>query len=261
MDRPHHHIRSTVSDATPEIRYRDPLAAHLADASAVEPYASLSTAWLALRARWADFTLTSRPCRDALVKSLVDGDSDPAPLFAQALAEESATNGDRAEVLQHVAAGVCGALTRLYQPAAAKNYRTVAAAFDTAAKQHDHERLDELLPALCAAARLCGADQDVAHAAADRLALGLTIDPGRAHLRHIAAAFTAPDRWHRIPELGARVRAAADPLTEYPTMPALIRCVDRDRRLTWHDPLDGKLPTGWRPALDGWLDEAPAFIQ
>ena len=49
MDRPHHHIRSTVSDATPEIWYRDPLAAHLADASAVEPLRILSTAWLALR--------------------------------------------------------------------------------------------------------------------------------------------------------------------------------------------------------------------
>jgi hypothetical protein len=72
-------------------------------------------------------------------------------------------------------------------------------------------------------------------------------------LRHVATAFsTRPDRWTAVVELGAKLKAADNPLHEYPTLPGYVACVDQDRRVTQWDPLDGELPEQWRRIPDGW---------
>ncbi len=199
------------------MRIREPLSGHLADVAAVEPFAAMPTEWIALRQRWSDFLLQSRPCREQFVAALITGDgSDTGTLFALALAEEAADRVHRAEVRRHAAANVCAALESAYKPIAQNTYRTIAKQFDTAAKHDDYHLLDEVAPALIAAARLCGADRDVTSTATNRLGLALTVDTRKAHLRHVADAFTTPERWQRVTDLGARIRASANPLTTYP---------------------------------------------
>jgi hypothetical protein len=239
------------ADPSPEVRIREPLRGHLSDAAAVEPYVSLPDAWVALRQRWSDYLLIATPCRDRLIDTVISGTGDTAGWLAAALAEQD-TGGARTEINVHVAAAVNTELARLFEPNARPMYRSIAALFNSAAQRRDYGQLDELLPVLCAAARLCGADPDVAATGSQRLGLGLTVEPRKAHLRKVAQAFGQTDRWQTLTDLGVTIRAADNPLTTYPELPPRMRCIDTDRRVTSHDPLDGPLPTGWRGDIDGW---------
>ncbi|WP_373234860.1 hypothetical protein [Mycobacterium marinum] len=245
----------------PETRYREPLHAHLQDAGAVEPHFNLPAGWVAIRDRWAELVGQETPCRKRLITAVVGGQGDLAALAAQSLAEATPTHEATAEVRRAVGAAVYHELARLYQPVAAKVYKQIAGLFDAAAKRRDDHVLDELLPILLAAARLAGADADVAAHATNWLSITLSIDPRKAHRRRIAEAFATPTRWQRIRELGAEIKASADPLAPPWQLPTPIRCIDTDRRLRWHDPLDGPLPKGWQGNIEGWLDATPAFGQ
>ncbi|GJO06029.1 hypothetical protein NJB1907E19_37150 [Mycobacterium marinum] len=245
----------------PEVRYRDPLHAHLQDAGAVEQSTALPAAWVSVRDRWAQLVSLAAPCRNDLTAAVLTGDGDLAELHALALAETAPNTETEAEVRRHVGAAVHHELTRLYQPAAAKVYSTIRKLFDDAAGQRDEPQLDQLLPVLLAAARLCGADRDVAAYATARIGIALTVDPRKAHKRRLTEAFAGPNRWQRIRELGASVRANPDPLAPPWQLPDPFRCVDTNRSVRWHDPLDGPLPDGWQGPVDGWLGKSPSFGQ
>lgn len=242
----------------PETRYREALHAHLADAGAVEQHVTLPAGWVAVRDRWAQLVGQENPCRNSLTTAVITGTGDIAALNAEALAEATATHGAITEVRRAVGAAVYHELARLYQPVAAKVYRQIAGLFDAAAKRRDDHALDELLPILLAAARLCGADPDVAPHGTAQLGIALSVAPKDAHKRRLVEAFATPTRWQRIRGLGAEVRANPDPHARPWELPDPIRCVDADRRLRWWDPLDGALPRGWQVS-EGWLAASPAF--
>jgi hypothetical protein len=236
----------------PEVRFRDPLAGHLADVSALELCITPPAGWLAVRERWAALVGVAFPCRDRLAQALVKGGGDLAELRALALAETQADTGAEVELRRHVGAVVHGELTALWAPVAHKAYERIAHLLNNAAKTGDDAALDELLPVLVAAARLCGADPDVAQHATHRLGLSLAVDPRRAHRRRLVEAFP---NWARIRELGAGIRANDDPRAQPWRLPELVRCFDADHVLRDHDPLDGPPPRGWKVAGDGWADE------
>ena len=237
----------------PESRYRDPLHAHFSDASAVEPYIELPARWLAVRNRWTRLVGTSFPCRELLSVAVVTGEGDIAALHAQALAEVSATSGTAAEVRQHVGAAVHAALASSYKPIAGRAYNTIADLFNDAGDDH---RRDELLPALIAAARLCGANADIGAYATHQLRLSLTVNPQRAHKRRLREAFSD---WERLRELGGRIQANSDPLAQPWNLPDIVRVFDPNHVLREWDPLDGPLPPGWTGSVEGWLEQGPSL--
>jgi hypothetical protein len=243
--------------ADPEIRVRDPLPGHLSDVGAVEAIYPPPKGWLAVRARWQEFLELASPHADALADEIATGlVSDLAALRACALAELAATREADAELRQLVGAKVHGELTRLWQPHAKKAFTAAGAVFDNGG---DDAALDQAALILAAAARLCGADPNVAGWAVDRLQLALCVDVTNTHPRRVAVAFTGPDHWNAVRELGARLRAASDPLAEYPALPALAAFIDANHVVRKHDPLDGPPPHGWRPIVDGWEDENPVW--
>ncbi|MDC9015126.1 hypothetical protein [Mycobacterium marinum] len=243
----------------PETRFRDPLHAHLQDTGAVEQHVTLPAGWVAIRDRWAQLVGQTAPCRNKLTTAVLTGQGDIPSLGAQALAEESATPETMAVMLRPVAAAVHAELVKLYQPVAAKVYAAIRRLFDDIAGQHDDSELDQFLPVLLAAARLCGADPDVAPYTTSRLGVVLSIDPKKAHQRRLVEAWATPTRWEKVRGLGAEVRANPDPLAPPWQLPDPIRCVDADRRLRWWDPLDGPLPKGWQGNVEGWLAASPAL--
>jgi hypothetical protein len=247
-------IRAYVGWAEPdEVRVREPLHAILADVAAVEILYPPPPQWMAVRDRWTAYLELATPHADALAHRLVDGPDGSADLRALALAELAASRDADAELRQLLAAPVHAELTRLWQPHAVKAFKVVGEAFNTAAANGDTSQLDQAATMLAAAARLCGAAPNVAPWAVSRQQLGLCVDPGNAHLRKLAGAFTGPDRWTAVVALGARLRAATNPLREYPELPALLVCVDRQRVVRRWDPLDGDMPQGLQRVDDGWV--------
>ncbi|MGV7277032.1 hypothetical protein PJJ83_08000 [Mycobacterium kansasii] len=246
-----------------EVRLRDPLPAHLADAAAVEAVFTPPAQWLAVRQRWAAFIDTSTPHVDQLLQHITSGAGDLPGLRAAALAELAATGAADAELRQQLAVRVCHELTRLWP--AEKAYTAAAKAFDAAVRAFsgsDETELDHAAIALVAAARLCGAERNAAKWATDRLQFTLCVDPRRAHLRKLVTAFVVPGeaqreygtgRWNALLKLGAGLRAATDPLRAAPELPAHVTCVDEHRVIQRWDPLDGEPPTGWRQVPDGWI--------
>ncbi|OOK84179.1 hypothetical protein BZL29_1610 [Mycobacterium kansasii] len=64
-----------------EVRIRDPLPAHLADAGAVEAAGyTPPTEWLAVRQRWAEFIDLATPHVDAVLRHVASGAGDIATL-------------------------------------------------------------------------------------------------------------------------------------------------------------------------------------
>lgn len=247
-----------------EVRIRDPLPAHLADAGAVEAAGyTPPTEWLAVRQRWAEFIDLATPHVDAVLRHVASGAGDIATLRAAALAELAGSGAADAELCQQLAVRVYHELNRLWP--AERAYAAAAKAFDAAVKSFngaDESELDFKAIALAAAARLCGADPNAAKWATDRLQFALCVDPRRAHLRKLVNAFVVPGeaqrlygkgRWAAMLELGAHLRAAADPLRAAPDLPAFLTCVDKHRVVQRWDPLDGELPTGWHQVPDGWI--------
>jgi hypothetical protein len=251
VDAPRLPVYVTPAAGPPESRYRDPLHAHFSDASAVEMYVDLPTEWLAIRDRWTRTVGTSFPCRDQLSVAVVTGEGDIDRLSALALAETQATSGTAAEVRQHVGAAVHAALASSYGPIARRVYKTIADLFNDAGDDH---RRDELLPVLIAAARLCGASADIGAYATHQLGLSLTVDPQRAHKRRLYEAFP---NWQTLRDLGARIKASADPLVEAWQLPDIVRVFDPNHVLREWDPLDGPLPPGWTGSVEGWLEQGP----
>jgi hypothetical protein len=245
--------RGYVGWAEPdEVRVRDPLPAHLSDVSAVEGIYPPPPEWQAVRGRWAAYVELASPHAGDLADQIITGSGDLADTRALALAELAASREADAELRQIVAAHVNAELVRLWEPHTGKAYAAAAKAFNAVAN-NDASQLDQAAATFAAAARLGGADPNVAPWAVSRLQLALCVDPGNAHLRKVAAAFTGPDRWQAVVALGARLRAAPDPRHEYPALPALLACVDRQRAVRHHDPLDGPLPQGWQRINDGWV--------
>jgi hypothetical protein len=163
----------------------------------------------------------------------------------------SANTGAEDELRRHVGAAVLHALDRIYESVSGRVYKHISGLFNDAAQRQDDHQLDELLKALLAAARLCGANPDVAPHATNQLSLALSVDAKRAHKRRLTEVFPS---WPRIRDLGAEIRAHTNPLAEPWQLPAMVRCIDTDRRLREHDPLDDDLPRGWTGSLEGWLD-------
>lgn len=247
-----------------EVHVRDPLPAHLADAAAVESAGFTPPAqWLAVRQRWAEFIDLATPHVDLVLRQITNGTGDIATLRAAALAELTATGEVDAELRNQLANRVYHELSALWP--SVKAYAAAAKAFDLAAKAFDgtnETALDHAAIAVAAAARLCGAEPNVAKWASDRLQFTLCVDPRRAHLRRLVTAFVVPGeaqreygkgRWSALHELGAQLRAATDPLRPAPELPAHVTCVDEHRVIQRWDPLDGDPPTGWRKVPDGWI--------
>jgi hypothetical protein len=253
VDAPPNSIYVTPIAGPPETRYRDPLHAHFADVAAVENYAGLPAEWLAIRDRWTRLVGAAFPCRELLSVAVVTGEGDIAALHAQALAETQATSGIAGEVRQHVGAAVLAALASSYGPIARRAYNTIADLFNDAGDDH---RRDELLPVLIAAARLCGASADIGAYATHQLGLSLTVDPQRAHKRRLYEAFP---NWQTLRDLGARIKASADPLVEAWQLPDIVRVFDPNHVLREWDPLDGPLPPGWTGSVEGWLEQGPSL--
>jgi hypothetical protein len=244
----------TPAGGAPEVRYRDSLVAHLQDAAAVENYVTLPQEWLAIRDRWTRVVGASFPCRDQLSVAVVtgEGEGDIDRLTALSLAETQATGGTAAEVRQHVGAAVHAALAASYRLIAGRVHRTIADLFNDAGDDHHHR--DELLPVLIAAARLCGASADIGAYATHQLGLSLTVDPQRAHKRRLYESFP---NWQTLRDLGARIKASADPLVGAWQLPDIVRVFDPDHVLREWDPLDGPLPPGWTGSAEGWLEQGP----
>jgi hypothetical protein len=234
-----------------EVRRRESLAGHLADVAAVEPIFEPPAPWKAIRARWHAYLELSTPSVHRLAEHLTAGGGDPAGLRAHALAELAARGENEADLSHMLADRVTLELSALWRPHAVKAFRAVGKAFDAAVSRDDIAQLDPIADALAAAARLCGADNNCAPWAVERLTLGLTVDPGKAHIRRVAQAFCGPDRWTAVQALGGKLKATADPLTTYPPLPAFVAIVGEDRIVRNHDPLD-EWPPGARAVPDGW---------
>jgi hypothetical protein len=255
----------------------------------------MPTAWVDTRARWAEYVDAADTMRTRLIASVLDGGGDIAGLKSAALAEQYAGGRDGHVLDQNVGAAVLGRLLAVYRPAAERNFKSIATQFDRAAKTfHDTcravdvecdpaallaapttareawfaapqlaEQLDALVWPLTAAARLAGATDDVDQE--HRLQLGLCVDAAKAHRRRVAETWLdrrrdgRTGRWGRLVGLGSKLRAATDPDTLYPPLPAYVAAIDTDRRVTHWDPIDGKLPQGWAASLDGWIDETAAW--
>lgn len=220
VDAPPLPVYATPIPGPPEVRYRDGLHAHLQDASAVEMYVALPQEWLAIRDRWSRLVASAFPCRDQLATAVTTGVGDLDILAALTLAETAATSGTMVELRMHVGAAVHAALTAIFTPIAPKVYKTIAALFNDATDDH---RLNELLTPLLGAARLCGADPDAGGYATHQLGLSLTVDPQRAHKRRLYEAFP---NWQTLRDLGARIKASAEPLVEAWQLPDIVRVFD-----------------------------------
>lgn len=218
---------------------RDPVAAHT---SAVDTLAAAGIepppGWVELRER-----MTATPSDTMLARYVAavvdsDPDADLAALRAGALAEATAAPTDVAAVNNAVRAAVARRLRDLYTPVAETSYAQVAALFDAAAAKlaaaiaivdpdadpavvvgADNKtrqawadcsiaaaELDRLLPALQAAAELCGVTTSSREAL-----LALTVDPGALHRRRVWEAWDTTrgraGRWAALLALGATVRA------------------------------------------------------
>lgn len=235
-----------------EQRYREPLHAILADVGVVESVYRPPDAWTDTRNRWEQYLEMSTPSGDRLTEWLASGRGDVVALRAAALAELGPPEAE-ADLRGMLAPRVCHTLATLWAPHALKAYTACAKAFDSAVTAGDTSLLDQGAAAMAAAARLCGADSNIAAWSVEKLTLGLTVSPERAHLRRVAEAFGQPSRWEAVTALGARLRAASDPLATYPPLPAYISCVDQNRVFTSWDPLDGPLPEHWQGRIDGWI--------
>lgn len=253
--------------------HHDPFGAHTQCADALANFGiAPPAAWTALRDRFAAFLATDKPMTARLVAAVVDPNSsaDIPALRAAALAEEVANNMTEGAVNAVVRAAVHERLRALYEPAAAKNYKTVASQFDDAAKSftkaantvdpetgsdaivHTDDRtrqswfaaavaaqqLDELVPVLAAAAELAGAPAGTSHRGpdADPLVLALTTDPDKLHRRRVWEAWAAAGtcgRWSALHRLGATIRTHRDPsrLTPYrPPQPIHVLMLNGGRR-------------------------------
>lgn len=214
---------------------RDHLAAvDLLAAAGIDPPAD----WAALRQRSTDDT--TETCQDRLTRAVLDGDrtADMTALRAGALAESLATPQARAQVNNALRAAVGRRLRDLYQPHAAANYEQLADRFDAAAAEFttaaalidpetdaaaivsaaakvraawtDAElaalKLDALMPALAAAAQLCGISTTRPEAL-----LALVCDPADHHRRQVWEAFNTSGgrggRWAALTAAGISIRA------------------------------------------------------
>ena len=194
--------------------------------------------WTAVRERFDLFLGMRTPCRDRLTMAVIcpESDEDLTLLRAAAFAEASVV-----PTINHaVKSGVYVELVNLYSPAAKSNYRKVAAQFDDAATKFTAAadvvnpealaesmvtesqaqrtawsqaplhagKLDALMPALIAAAELCGPSivRD------ERMQLPLVVDDRGVHRRKLWEAWDYKDarcgRWSAILAVGAAIRAA-----------------------------------------------------
>lgn len=252
-------------------------------AAVVEP----PTEWRELLRRFAAFVDMSGTAAERLCAAVVAGDDDAVfMLRTLALAEAAGEKQPQvvASLVNQVRSAVFDRLQAVYSEhadniyaAVADGFDSIAAKFTTAAKQADPEaaaeeivtaaakartawseapmlaaQLDGTLPALDAAARLCGATGP------DALTLlPLTIDPEGHHRRVTWEAFKSTGRagrWSAVVAAGIPIRAARDPRSVEPyrlcrDYVERTETVDGTTRVIWDDPED-----------PGYKEPEPPFV-
>ena len=193
--------------------------------------------WAAVRRRFSEFLAMKTPARQRLIEAIIDPDGeDIAVLRAAAFSEMSIVPA----VNHHVKAGVLEVLVQVYAPVSRANYKKVATQFDYAATKFTAAadivnpealaesmvtepqaqrtawsqaplhagKLDALMPAMVAAAELCG------HSIGrdERMQLPLVVDDRGVHRRKLWEAWDYKDarcgRWSVVLAVGAAIRAA-----------------------------------------------------
>jgi hypothetical protein len=209
--------------------------------------------WTRLRDRYYRLQGHGHPLTDKLAREMAnpDSDADIAALYAGAVAEWWPNHVD--SVMSVVQAHVYPALLRHYSAVSARNYRQLADAFNSAARDFTSctevvdvtasadvvlssgdrkaaqawqsapghaKRMDELLTPLSAAACLCGSPGDAADGSLDQaeLLIPLVISDAASHHRR-----RLWNRWHALPdthpELGPLTKQAYQAATANPTQP------------------------------------------
>lgn len=193
--------------------------------------------WTKVRQRFDEFLALKTPCRDRLTQAITNPDDADIPVLrAAAFAEATivpATN-------HAVKGAVYAKLVEVYSPVARSNYKKVATRFNDAATNFTAAadvvnpetaaeamvtapeasrtawsqaplhagRLDALMPALIAAAELCG----VSIVKDERMQLPLVVDDRGSHRRRLWEAWNHKDgrcgRWTAILATGAAIKAA-----------------------------------------------------
>jgi hypothetical protein len=218
----------------------DPIADHVTLVrAAAGGGATIPPAWEALRERLENLTNPGTPMLDRLISALIDGSTDLGAAYVMAMAE--ANDLQKGKVVGPLRAAALQKMRELYGKTAIRNYGAVAYNFDGLAKQFTEladivdpesdavalmsapdktrqawqdietyaHKLTESLPALSAAAQLCGIrDVDT-----DPVLLPLVCDPGQVHRRRVWEAWATDTgrcgRW-------AALHRANIPIHAYP---------------------------------------------
>ena len=200
--------------------------------------------WIALRQRVDELAAMQRLNLWRLIQAVITGDGDLPTLKALAVAEVYPS-----DVVDQVNAAAHDELSRLYEPVAQRNYRTLAAKFDDAAKRFTAccsrvdvsavpaeiidanskalqawkdaaviaTELEDLVMQLGCTAELCGMPSDLFAMTFDNntALIPLTVDTTNLHRRKLWQAWHSTDgrcrRWGPLADLGAKIRAASDP--------------------------------------------------
>jgi len=208
-------------------------------------------AWTELYERFTAFLSDKGDAAERLTQAVIAGDTDAIASLRPLALAEAITEGQpqtAARVNNAVRSAIFEQLRTLYAQQAEATYSALADQFDTVAKKFTAAadlvdpgaeaeailtapaktrnawteapvlaaRLDELVPALHAAATLCGT---VTAKGPDALLLPLTVDVTGQHRRHIWAAVNSTGRagrWGTIVALGATIRAHRDPASVEP---------------------------------------------
>lgn len=254
-----------------------PFDRHVDLVTTIAPVVEPPPEWTALLQRFNDFVGMSGGAADQLTEALIAGDTEAVfALRTLALAEAAGEKQPQvtASVVNRVRVDVLGKLQSVYSQHADGIYTAVADGFDgiaaqfvAATKLADPEadaeamvnatakartawseapmfaaQLDEILPPLNAAARLCGA---TGHDAPVML-LPLSIDPADHHRREVWNAWTSTGRtgrWAAIVKAGITIRAHRAPASVEPyrlPKPFEERTETRDgtTKTVWYDPED-----------------------
>ncbi len=217
-------------------------------AGGVEP----PKAWTALNERFTAFVADKGDATERLTRAVIEGDAEAiSALRPLALTEALADAQPQIAGMVNTAVrtAVLNELTNTWARHADATYKSLAAKFDTAAKKFiaaadladpeaDAEtiltgsdkartawteapmiaaQLDELMPALHAAAVLCGT---ISAKGSDPLTLlPMTVDVINQHRRHLWTAWRSDGRagrWSALVALGATIRAHPDPASIEP---------------------------------------------
>ncbi len=231
--------------------------------------------WTTLLDRFTTFTTMTGSAGDRLAAAVIDGDDTVPELRTLALAEAAGEakptiaaaviNRVRADVLPKLEAIIAEHSDAIFN-AVADGFDAIAEQFTAAAKLADPEadaetmvtanakqrsawseapvlaaQLDEIIPAVQAAAKLCGADGP------DTLTLlPLVLDPDGCHRRVVWEAFNSTGRagrWSAIAAAGIPIRCHRDPASIAPyrlAKPFEQRAETRngEHRTYWVDPED-----------------------